>query len=220
MSEPILILGSSGSGKSDACRELDPAKTLLISVDGKRFPFPMKEWPKLSSENPSGSFYIPVTDQAGTSYDKTKRAMLAAVKNGKNKIVIDDSQFLISNQFFEKAFETGFQKFTDLGFAFWDLIRFSKTLPDDVIVYFLHHLEKEDGKIKVKTAGKMLDQQTCIEGKFTVCLLAEKIDGNYSFTSSLMNDPIAKAPRGMFEEKVMENNLANVDQCARDFWGM
>jgi adenylate kinase family enzyme len=35
MAEIVLILGKSGSGKSYACRNLDPAKTLLVSVDGK-----------------------------------------------------------------------------------------------------------------------------------------------------------------------------------------
>lgn len=215
MSEPILILGASGSGKTYACRNMDPKTTLLISVDGKRPPF--KAWPALTNEDKAGSYYCPRKEEI---YATTIKAMKAGVASGKTAIILDDSQFLLANEFFRRAYEKGFEKFTDLGKQFWDLIEFSRNLPDNVLVYFLHHLDKNDmGEIKVKTIGKMLDEKACLEGKFTVCLLARKVDGVHQFTAS-DTSPIIKAPPQMFEADPMENDIAIIDSQIRKFWNI
>jgi hypothetical protein len=220
MSEPILILGKSGSGKSYACRNLDPKTTLLVSVDGKRYPFSMKEWGKMNKENLKGSLYVPTTT-GSAAYTQIKKASDEAIKQGKKTIIIDDSQFLMANEFFKRAYESGWDKFTEMGASFHDMIVWGKSLPDDVTVYFLHHLELDsDGSIKVKTVGKMLDQQTSIEGKFTVCLLARKYEDNYELCQSVSNEPIIKAPPGMFEKDPMDNDIAEVDKSIREFWGI
>ena len=91
MSEPILILGASGSGKSRSVKDLDPKTTLLISVDGKRPPFGMKEWGRLSKENPEGSFTIPKRDDP---YKYVKGSILQGLKTGKKTFIIDDSPIL------------------------------------------------------------------------------------------------------------------------------
>jgi hypothetical protein len=216
MSEPILILGKSGSGKSYSLRDLEESNTLLVSVDHKRFPFSMKGWSKMSKENPQGGIWHPGKHDI---YNQTKAAVKKAAEIGKKIIVIDDSQFLMATQFFNRAMEKGFDKFTEMGEAFHSLIEFCRELPDDVIVYLLHHTELDsDGSLKVKTVGKMLDQQTSIEGKFTVCLLAQKMDGEYKFRSSLPNDSIIKAPPGMFESETMDNNLVEIDKAIREYW--
>lgn len=42
----------------------------------------------------------------------------------------------------------------------------------DVIVYFLHHIEKADDEwLKAKTEGEMLDSQLAVEGLFFIALL-------------------------------------------------
>lgn len=217
MSEPILILGQSGSGKSYACRNLDPSTTLLVSVDGKRYPFSMKGWGRFSSENLEGSVYNPPKDK---SYSCLRKAVEVAVENGKKTIVIDDSQYLLCNEFFARTFENGYNKFTEIAFKFHDLIEWSRNLPDDVVVYFLHHLEHDGERIKVKTVGKMIDEKTNIEGKFTVCLQAQKADGEYKLLCSVDDQSIIKAPPEMFDATVMDNDLAAVDSQIRDFWGI
>jgi hypothetical protein len=217
MSEPILILGDSGAGKSFSCRNLDPATTLLVSVEGKRYPFSMKGWKKISKEEPDGSFYCPPKVD---SYAKIKAAVKAAVDNGKKTIVIDDSQFLMQNEFFNKAFEKGYDKFTSMAYNFHDLVTWGRSLPDDVTVYFLHHLEFDnESRIKVKTVGKMLDSQTNIAGKVTICIYATLKDSEYCFMSKVDNQPIIKAPPEMFEP-TMDNDLAAVDASVREYWGI
>jgi len=218
MAEPILLLGASGSGKSYATRNLDPKKTLLVSVDGKRPPFSLKDWPRMDSENPSGSFYCPRRE---SPYGTLKKAVKTAVENGKKIIVIDDSQYLMANEFFTRASEKGFEKFTEIGQKFWGLIDFARELPDDVTFYFLHHTEHDQlGQIKVKTIGKMLDEKGCVEGRFTVCLLATKEDGEYVIKANLEDNPIVKAPPGMMSSEPMPSDLAVVDADARAYWGI
>lgn len=60
-----------------------------------------------------------------------------------------------------RAKETGFQKFTDIGKNFWELVKEVETLPNDTIVYFLSHIETdENGRQKAKTIGKLLDEKS------------------------------------------------------------
>lgn len=216
MSEPILILGASGSGKSYSQRNLDPAKTFIISVDGKRLPFKSKDWAEFNNENTDGSFYRPPKSR---TYDRIKKAITCAVEKGKKSIIIDDSQYLLCNEFFQRAYEKGFDKFTEIATKFHDLIDFSRTLPDDVLVYFLHHVDYDnENRMKAKTVGKMIEEKTNLEGKFTVCLFATKQDGTHKFFCSLPDETIVKAPPEMFDGDEMDNDLNKVDQCIREFW--
>ena len=179
----------------------------------------MKGWEKFTAENPKGSLYIP-RSTGSKAYQVVKKASEEAIKNGKDIIVIDDSQYLMSNEFFDRAYEKGYGKFTDMGKNFHDMIVWARNQPDNVLIYFLHHLELDsDGSKKVKTVGKMLDTQTSIEGKFTICLLAEKEDESYELKSSVPSESIFKAPPEMLEDE-MDNNLAEVDQKIRSFWGI
>jgi len=220
MGEPVMILGKSGSGKSYSCRELDPDRTIIVSVDGKRLPFSSKDWPKMTSENPSGSIYTPRVN-GSKAYTVIQKACDEAVANhGKKVIVIDDSQFLMANEFFDRAYERGFDKFVDMGKQFHDLILWARGLPDDITIYFLHHLELDaDGSKKVKTVGKLLDNQTSIEGKFTICLLADKDEDSYKLKSSVPSESIFKAPPEMLDDE-MDNDLAVVDSRIREFWNI
>ena len=58
-----------------------------------------------------------------------------------------------------------FNLYNEIGDHFWGLIEFVKNkLPDDKIVYFIMHEDKNDfGDIKPKTIGKLLDEKVCIE---------------------------------------------------------
>jgi len=164
----------------------------------------------MDSDNPTGSFYCPRRE---SPYGTLKKAVKTAIENGKKTIVIDDSQYLMANEFFTRASEKGFEKFTEIGQKFW--------LPDDITFYFLHHTEPDAiGQIKVKTIGKMLDEKGCVEGRFTVCLLATKEDGCHIIKAQLEDNPIIKAPPEMFSSEPMEADLAIVDAEAREYWGI
>ena len=83
---------------------------------------------------------------------------------------------------FDHAKEMGYGKFTNMALNFRNLIdTVIRGTPEDCIVYFLHHTELGDnGKIKAKTLGKMLDNQLTVEGLFSIVLLC-KVEGAEHF---------------------------------------
>jgi hypothetical protein len=144
MGVPILILGASGSGKSTSMRNFEPDEIGIFNVASKPLPFKKK---------------LPIANNA------TYSTIYSGLKNPKlKKYVIDDSQYLMAFESFDHAKETGYGKFTNMALNFRNLIQYVVTqLPDDVIVYFLHHTEvAEDGRLKAKTLGKMLDNQLTV----------------------------------------------------------
>lgn len=124
---------------------------------------------------------------------------------------------MIANEFFDRANEKGFDKFTTIAANFRDLIHFINEIDeDDKIVYFLHHSElDQDGKEKVKTIGKMLDEKLTVEGCFDVVLYCQ----DYKFFTQANGQSVAKTPEGMFELEI-PNDLKMVDDTIRDYYGI
>jgi hypothetical protein len=137
--------------------------------------------------------------------------------------VIDDSQYLMVNTLFDRAKEVGYQKYTDLALDFRNLIHaVNYQLPDDVIVYFLHHTETDPntGEVKAKTVGKMIDQYLTLEGCFDIVLLAEADNEGHHFVTQTDGMTTAKSPEGMFPSLKIPNDLGIVDKAIRDYWGL
>lgn len=133
--------------------------------------------------------------------------------------VIDDSQYLLAFELFDRAKETGYNKFTDIALRFRNMLDYIiRQLPDDTIVYFLHHTETtETGKIKAKTIGKMLDNQLTVEGLFSIVLYC-RIDGDrHVFETRSDGFTTAKSPMEMFEP-VIDNDLKLVDTTIREYY--
>ena len=200
MGLPVLILGESGSGKTFSIMPLDPDKIGVFLVEKPRLPF-RKQFRVIKHAD--------------------YNIILRVLTESKSKIyVIDDSQYLLVNEFFDRANELGYQKFTDMALKFRNLIHFviNKT-PDDVIVYFLHHTETDAaGKLKAKTIGKMLDEKLTVEGLFDIVLRTEiDSEGHWFRTQSNGYDTV-KSPYEMFPEKI-PNDLAVVDAAIREYYG-
>lgn len=202
MGVPVLIMGESGSGKTYSIKNFDPAEVGIFSVEKNRLPF-KKDGFK-------------VVKNAGYSV-----IMKALAKPTLKRYVIDDSQYLLVNEFFDRAKESGYQKFTDLALNFRNLIHYiSRELPDDVVVYFLHHTELDAaGKVKAKTIGRMLDEKLTVEGCFDIVLLAQTEGTEHYFITQSDGYTSAKSPEGMFEQKI-PNDLAAVDAAIREYWGL
>ena len=136
-------------------------------------------------------------------------------------IVIDDSNYLITNEFMRTCKDTGFQKYNDMGNHFWDLVNFTKNLDGDKIIYFFMHSETtEDGRIIPKTIGKMLNEKVCIEGMFTIVLRAMYDNGKYIFKTKTNGYDVCKTPLDMFSEEIIENDLKQVDSIIRDYYNL
>lgn len=199
MGIPVMILGASGSGKSTSMRNFEPDEIGIFNVAGKPLPFRKK---------------LPKVDNA--TYGKIFKALQAPKLK---TYVIDDSQYLMAFESFDHAKETGYTKFTNMAVNFRNLISFVvNQTPPDVIVYFLHHTElSDDGCIKAKTLGKMLDNQLTVEGLFSIVLLCQ-VEGSehYFITNSDGTNP-AKSPMEMFEMRI-DNDLKFVDRQIRQYY--
>lgn len=199
MGIPVLILGESGSGKSASLRNFKEGEVGIINVSSKPLPFKTKLKP-FNSDN-----YMQIE---------------AVIKKAKAKsIVIDDAQYLQANEYMRNAKVQGYQKFTDIALNFWTLVQMViKDLPDDVIVYFLGHIETDaNGKEKFKTIGKMTDNYS-VEGMCTIVLKTLVRDGKYLFTTQTNGMDTVKSPMGMFSEAEIDNDLKAVDQTIRKYY--
>lgn len=200
MGVAVLVMGPSGSGKSTSLRNFAPNEIGVLNVAGKPLPF--------RSE-------IKVADNA--TYQTIQKVLRA---NNLRAYAIDDSQYLMGFEEMDST-KTGFDKFNSIGFNFIGLVRSIATMTSrDTIVYFLHHTEiGDDGRVKAKTLGKLIDNHYTLEGLFSVVLLADVDKDHYQFITQSNGRSTAKAPMGMLPP-VMDNDLAEVDRLIREYWGM
>lgn len=216
MGLPALIMGKSGSGKTYSLKNFKPDEIGIISVEKQRLPFrsdlKVARIPRIFD-----------TPEEKTSYSALNRAKYAWIESviAKAKtpsIAIDDSQFLLVNEMFDRASEKGYDKFTEIAHNFQHLIHFVNDLPDEnKIVYFLHHSEEgPDGRQKCKTIGKMLEEKLVIEGLFDIVIYCE----DHKFYTQANETSTAKTPEGMFDSIEIPNDLKTVDTAIREYYGM
>ena len=203
MGIPVLILGESGSGKTYSLKNMNPDAVGVFSVRKGTLPFPEGKNFKVAKHATYDLIYKVLKQPTLKTY------------------VVDDSQYLMVNEYFRKANDSGYQKYTSIGKNFSDLFEFiAYQVPDDVIVYFLHHTQQtNDGKVKAKTVGQMLDNYLTLEGCVDVVLLTQTDGTNHFFVTQSDGSNTAKSPEGMFELKI-PNDLAYVDQRIREYWGL
>lgn len=164
-----------------------------------------------------------IPQKLDTVKNATYESIGAALKQKQYKrYAIDDSQYLMAFELFDRAKETGYGKFTDIAVRFRSMIDYiSRSLPDDTIVYLLHHSEITDsGKIKAKTVGKMLDNQLTVEGLFSVVLYCRSDGHRYHFETQTDGYTTAKSPKDMFNLLEIDNDLKMVDGTIREYWGL
>lgn len=212
MSVATMILGESGTGKSTSLRGLDPARTLLIQTIRKPLPFRSAGWKVKASMKADGN--IIQTDSAEI-IEKAMRSLPHEI------VVIDDFQYMLANEFMRRSDEKGFEKFTDIGRNAWNVLRAATDLADDRRVYILCHSATDDlGRTKMKTIGKLLDEKITPEGMVTICLRTVVRDGQYLFATQNNGADTTKSPMGMFDELLIDNDLAEVDAAICDYYGI
>lgn len=197
---PVLIIGDSGSGKSSSLRNFEPNEIGIFKVVDKPLPFRKK-----------------MQAVANADYRLIEKTLMA---HKLKRYAIDDSQYLLAFDFFNKANQTGYNKFTEMAVSFYKLIQcIIKQTPPDCITYFLHHTEETaTGHIKAKTIGKMLDEKLTVEGLFSIVLYCT-IDNNKNHVFFTQSDgrTTAKSPMDMFDVAI-PNDLKLVDETIRNYY--
>lgn len=216
MSIATMILGHSGSGKSASLRNLDAGKTLLIQSVKKPLPFRSKDWSYFDkTSNKTGNIFV--TDQSATIIEIMKRTK-------RDIVILDDFQYILANEFMRRVLdkETGnaaFAKYNEIARSAWDILMASSSLPDSKRVYILGHTQEDDnGKIKAKTIGKLLDEKITLEGLFTIVLRTSVVNGTYQFQTHNNGSDTVKSPLGLFDQDFIDNDLAAVDNAICEYY--
>ena len=236
MANGIAVVGDSGSGKSTSMgnipelgiKGLNPKETFIINVKGKSLP--MKGWKSLyvsydTSKPPVEGNYL-----ATTNPDLIIKTMnyINANRPDIKTVVLDDSQYVMSEEFMANALKTGYDKFNKMAKNMYDIINTGISMRSDINFIILTHDDEEDGKSKIKTLGKMLDDKVNLAGLFTVVLYTTtktSMSGTtYHFVTNKHIDDrgihiMAKSPVGMFTEKLIPNDLGLVLEKIEEYNG-
>lgn len=205
MGQLVFILGRSGTGKSYSLRNFPKDRVAVINVQGKVLPF-------------KGSAAI---EQTATDNSNNILKALDIYSQQYKAIVVDDYQYVMSNEFMRRSAEKGYDKFTEIARHAWDVANKVRELPMDVIVYIMCHTDMDDqGNEKIKTIGKLLDEKICLEGLSTIVLKTNVSDGQYTFLTQNSGKDTVKSPAGMFPTYAIDNDLWYVDQKIRTYYEM
>jgi|TARA_R100000084_G_scaffold53343_1_gene22416 hypothetical protein len=218
MAESTLIIAESGSGKSTSIRNLNPEETFIINIANK--PLPFKGWKKnytlINKENPNGNM---TAASSAPGIIKAMRHVNDKMPHIKT-LVIDDWQYMSSFEYFDRATEKGYDKFTQIATNLAQVAKFPKDLRDDLYIFFLTHSEESTDinghrKVKAKTVGKMIDNALTLEGLFSIVLFGKvrkNDDGtlDYGFETQTNGENTCKSPMGMFEDQFIPNDLEYV----------
>lgn len=220
-SKLIGIVGPTGTGKSTSIKHLNSQETYIINVAKKELPFKGAE--KLYNEENKNYAEI---DRADLVIDKLQKISKNAphIKN----IIIEDSNYLMGFTLLDQISIKGFEKFSIMAKEMVELFRTARRLRDDLKVFYFTHPEtiEDSGEIvgyKIKTAGKLIDNQIVLEGLMTICLYTHVDEdkegkGVYSFVTNRYKKYPAKSPAGMFDDIKIPNNLQQVVNSIDEYY--
>jgi hypothetical protein len=130
-------------------------------------------------------------------------------------------------EYFNRAAEKGFDKFTQMGAALAHIAKIPILMRDDLTVFYLTHAEESTDlegkrKVKAKTIGKLVDDKLTLEGLYSIVLFGKvkkDKDGNlrYVFETQNNSENTCKSPRGMFASFEIANDLQLVKDAILDY---
>lgn len=215
MARVIGLIGESGSGKTTAMRNLNPASTFYIDCDKKGLSW--KGWREQYNKD---------RDNYRALDDQSLVLQIFRFINTKEKykhikvIVVDTLNGIMVADEMRRMKEKGYDKWQDLAIAVYDIIDTALTMRDDLTIIFVAHsqTERDDSGYmftRMKTSGKKLDK-IVLESKMTTVLYAESKDGEYVLHTR-SDKSTAKTPMGAFEQDEIPNDMAEVLKVLEEY---
>lgn len=225
MSNLVIILGKSGTGKSTSIKTLNPKETVVLNPLGKRLPF--KGSGALYNKENKNLFKLNNWNDFIT-YMESISINCPNIKN----IIIDDACYIMRTEFFDRSKEKGYEKYNELADHFRKIIAIAGNLREDLNIFMMMHAEviEESGSIigyKVATVGRLLDKMYDPLENVTITLFSEPIyddKGNPTFGFHTRRKQIGnielpcKTPEGMFEEDFIPNDLNLLVQTMNKYY--
>lgn len=225
MANISIILGKSGTGKSTSIKTLDPKTTIVINTLHKRLPFKGST----SVYNLENNNLFEISDYkkiiACLNYISDKRPEVKTV-------IADDFIYVMRKEYFSRATEAGYTKYTQLAQHFQEVIQTCEGMRDDLNIFLILHSEDVTSdnivkEYKVSTVGKLVDSTYNPLEVVPVVLYSDvKFDdkGNASYgfyTHRIVEGQTiipAKSPDGMFEEDFIPNDLNLVTEVMNSYY--
>lgn len=227
MSNIICLAGLSNSGKSTSLKYLEPESTFIVSCTNKQLQIPgfRKKYKKVTTNEGKlvGNWYI------NNNYDNIKKMLTIVSKTRPeiNVIVLDDANYLLSNETFQNALTKGYEKFTILAKNYYDLIEYCMNLRDDLTVVFITHIENFgtdiDPEYRMWTTGKMLTNAINLDGLFSYIIYSERYvsdtddEVKYRFKTRTDGNDTCRSVSGCFEDKYIEPDMKYVIDTINKF---
>ena len=151
MAIPVLVIGRSGSGKTYSLKNFKSNEVGVISVEKGRLPFKSE---LKTVRVPQFKDQAEMTSAAQINAAKYAWIEQVIMKSKAPAIVIDDSQYLLVNELFDRAAEKGYDKFTTMAANFRNLIHFylQRNETEDVDGNDQYHNENDDSNTSVDVA--------------------------------------------------------------------
>jgi len=226
MSNVICLAGLSNTGKSTSLKYLEPSETFIVSCTNKQLQIPgfRKKYIKVSIEDNKlvGNWLV--------SNDYARIAKILKVVSQSRPdiktVVIDDLNYLLSNEIMSSAEEKGFEKFTRQAKNYYDIINNAQNLRDDLTVVMISHIINDGTDMepfwKLYTSGKMLDKTVNLDGLFSYIIYTDKyVDENdevqYRFMTRTNGNDTCRSVAGCFADKYIEPNMKLVIDTINKF---
>ena len=196
----IMICGPSGAGKSTSLRNLDPANTIVINTERKALPFRGASTFKKQVQPAD-------LEQFNVAFDR-------ALNSDASVIVIDSftslAEYVYSDVIRYELEDTraAWGRYKD---TLHDILLKAK-VPDKTVVFLAVEATMQDDNMRVI---KTVDVQGSLRGKaekeFELVLWAQpQGEGVYRFLTNTDGRCTAKSPMGMFDDRMIDNDLAAV----------
>ena len=206
MSNIVIILGESGTGKSSSVRTLPSEKTFIINVLNK--PLPFRGFKKQYNAN-NKNYLESDNYREIITYLKAINERRPEITN----IVVDDFSFLMNNEFMRRCREKSFDKFVEMGANVFEILEYCKTFRDDLCCFIMCHTEKDHaGIVRPKTVGKMTNDYVGIAERVSIVLHTQVTDGQFKFLTQHNGIALAKSPMGLFDSVLIDNDLQYVKE--------